>query len=118
MINKKLLLIMLMTMSTSLTYAQATCSTIDCIALALIPQVTGLADALMVLSYIFGLIFGYKAILKLKDWSESKGQQTKLSAPIVMLIAAVCFICLPTFLNIGVETMSLNKSSSNNLGNY
>lgn len=115
--KNKILLIILASLTTSVSYAQS-CQTLDCIANALIPQTQGVFSALMVLSYIFGIVFGIKGVLKLKDWNESKGQQTKLSVPIVMLIAAACFITLPSFINLGVETLSLDKAGAKKFGNY
>lgn len=115
--NNKLLLTLLMASSSSLTYAQATCSTIDCIALALIPQVTGVMEALMVLSYILGIVFGIKGVLKLKEHSESKGQ-VKINIAFIMIIASACFISLPSLINIGVETMQLDTAGAKKFGNY
>lgn len=115
--KNKILLIILTFFTSSISYAQS-CQTLDCVANALIPQVEGVFGALMILSYIFGLVFGIKGVLKLKDWNESKGQQTKLSVPIIMLVAAACFITLPSFINLGVETLSLDKAGAKKFGNY
>jgi heme/copper-type cytochrome/quinol oxidase subunit 2 len=98
-------------------YAQGTCATLDCVANGLMPQVAEIINTLGGLSYIFGIVFGIKAAFKLKEHSESKGQ-VKLNVPIIMLVAAVFFLALPSLLHMGIDTLSLSTPSTSNLGSY
>ena len=99
-------------------YAQGTCATVDCIALALIPQTGAVINTVGGLSYIFGIVFGIKGAMKLKDYNESKGQQVKLAVPIVMIIAAACFLTLPSYMNMGIEALSLDTAGAKKLGQF
>lgn len=112
------LFILLSVICNTQAFAQTTCAKIDCMADGLIPQVTGVIGIIVALSYLLGLVFTYKAIMKFKEYSESKQGQVKLIVPIMMLFAAACFISLPSYINIGIETLNLDKAGATKLGNY
>lgn len=116
--NKKILLTLGLLSLIANSYAQGTCATVDCIALGLIPQTGAVMNMLGGMSYIFGIVFGIKGAMKLKDYNESKGQQVKLAVPIVMLIAAACFLALPSYMNMGIEALSLDTAGAKKLGQF
>ncbi len=60
-------------------------------------QIPGVAEVLSAIAYVAGVGFGIKAVLKLKEHNESKGQ-VPLSQPITMAIVAGLLLALPTFL--------------------
>mgnify|MGYP001485722228 CR=1 FL=1 len=60
-------------------------------------QMPGVAEVLSAVAYVAGVGFGIKAILKLKEHNESKGQ-VPLSQPITLGIVAGLLLALPTFL--------------------
>ncbi len=60
-------------------------------------QMPGVAEVLSAIAYVAGVGFGIKAILKLKEHNESKGQ-VPLSQPITLGIVAGLLLALPSFL--------------------
>lgn len=60
-------------------------------------QLPGVAEVLSALAYVSGIGFGIKAVLKIKEHNESKGQ-VPLSQPITLAIVAGLLLALPSFL--------------------
>jgi len=60
-------------------------------------QLPGVAEVLSAIAYVSGIGFGIKAVLKIKEHNESKGQ-VPLSQPITLAIVAGLLLALPTFL--------------------
>lgn len=60
-------------------------------------QMPGVAEVLSAVAYVAGVGFGIKAVLKLKEHNESKGQ-VPLSQPITLGIVAGLLLALPSFL--------------------
>ncbi len=89
----------------------ATDKTVASIANSMMGQLPGLEELMAGMSYIFGIIFGIKAILKFKEHNESKGQ-VKLAVPIAMVVAAALFLALPSTLKIGTDTLGLKGGTS------
>lgn len=88
-----------------------TATTLADIANGLIPQFKeGLGPLLGACSYIFGVWLGFKGVLKLKEYNETKGQQVKLQVPIILIVAATMFLALPQFINIGITTFGFDSA--------
>lgn len=102
--KKQLLLIPLLTLAIP-SYAQTVADVAD----AMIPQISNITPVIGIISYLCGIGFGIKAALKLKEVNESKGQ-VKLSAAIILVVAAALFLALPTFVNTGIEFMGFNTA--------
>jgi hypothetical protein len=102
-------IILSLVLSTSMAYADGT--TIADIANRLVaPLSIGSIELMGALAYIFGIALAIKGILKLKEVNESKGQ-VKLNVPIIILVAAVFFLMLPTLLKTGENTLGLNNAT-------
>lgn len=115
--KKILLLLSISILSLNFAMAQTTCEDLACLANGLIPQVGSVLGFLNVLCYIFGITLGIKGVLKLRDVNESKGQ-VRIGVPIAILVAAACFISLPTAINMGIDTLSLGSFGAKKYGNY
>jgi uncharacterized membrane protein (UPF0136 family) len=89
-------------------YAQEATTLAD-VANALIPEIHSVAPVLAALSYVAGIMSGIKGALKLKEYNESKGQQVKLTVPIVLIVASAMFLALPTLINTGISTLGFDK---------
>lgn len=94
--------------------AFAACETLDCNMYALINEIKGLPNLMESLSYLFGVFFGFKTALKLKEFNESKGQKTSLSSVLWCFFACACFMALPTYIGVGIHTLSLEAPTNMN----
>lgn len=63
-------------------------------------------------AYLSGIGMGIKGILKLQDWSESKGKQTKLSVPLIYITCAGMLLGLPTMIQVGAESFLGNGAAT------
>jgi hypothetical protein len=91
----------------------SSCETLDCIVDGFVPQLEASKSLISSISYIAGLIFGYKGIVKLKEHNESKGQ-VKLSVGLLYLISCALLVGLPTVIVKGRQTVGLSTSVGNN----
>lgn len=66
-------------------------------------QFATVTDLISTISYIAGIGFMFKAILKFKEHNESKGQ-VPLSNAIVLFIVAGCLLGLPYMVNVSKST--------------
>ena len=103
--SKKLLFITALLIVCFPVYAQ----TVETVVNKLIPQVRGLESVILAICYVSGIALGIKAIFKLKEHNESKGQ-VKLSVAIILFVASAMLLSLPTLVNIGVEAFGFNTS--------
>lgn len=85
--------------------------TVGDVAVAIKGQLPGVLNVMEAIAYIGGLGLGFKGILKLKENNESKGQ-VKLATPILMIIASVILLALPTAINTGVIGLGLNTGTN------
>jgi hypothetical protein len=76
-------------------------------------QFQGVTSLIGTISYIAGIGFGFKAILKFKEHNESKGQ-VPLSNAIVLFVVAGCLLGLPTI--ISASTSTVLGSAANKTG--
>ncbi len=90
--------------------AQTTSATLGTIADGIVNTVPGILQVMEAGAYIAGIVLGIKGIFKLKEANESKGQ-VKLSVPIIMIIASVILLALPTAINVGIQGFGLNQAS-------
>lgn len=89
----------------------ATGQTVASVANSVTGHLPSVSTLMVSLSYIFGIIFGFKSLLKFKEHNETKGQ-VKLVIPIVMFVASGLFLALPSVIKIGKETVGFTSSSS------
>jgi hypothetical protein len=89
-------------------YAQEATTLAD-VANALIPEIHSVAPVLAALSYVAGIRSGIKSALKFKEYNETKGQQVKLTVPVVLFVASALFLALPTVINTGITTLGFDK---------
>lgn len=66
-------------------------------------QFQSITDLISTISYIAGIGFMFKAILKFKEHNESKGQ-VPLSNAIVLFIVAGCLLGLPYMVSVSKST--------------
>jgi hypothetical protein len=81
-------------------------------------QFESVTDLIGTISYIAGIGFLFKAILKFKEHNESKGQ-VPLSNAIVLFIVAGCLLGLPYMVSVSKSTAlgaGANSSGINNSG--
>jgi len=62
-------------------------------------QVNAVTDVISTISYVAGIGFMFKAILKFKEHNESKGQ-VPLSNAIVLFVVAGCLLGLPYMVSV------------------
>jgi predicted membrane channel-forming protein YqfA (hemolysin III family) len=103
---KKIIIMILMTIVSSMTFAQ---QTVGSIADNIIDQITDVPTMMASVSYVFGVLLGIKSLLKFKEYNESKGQ-VKLIIPIMMFVSSALMLGLPSTLKIGVTALSLDKA--------
>jgi hypothetical protein len=84
--------------------------TVATLANAFIKSLEYIPSIFSALSYVAGVILGFKGVLKLKEHNESKGQ-VKLVTPIMLLIASALFLGLPVVLDIGITTVGYQKTA-------
>jgi Ca2+/Na+ antiporter len=89
--------------------ASAQDTTVATIADSVVDQITQFPDVFGAASYVLGIVIGIKALFKFKEHNETKGQQVKLSVPLVMIAASALFLGLPTVLKMGVDTFGYNQ---------
>lgn len=92
-----------------------TASTVEDVSNCVYNNLTNVPALLGSFSYVIGIALGIKAVLKLKEHNETKGQ-TKLHIPIVLILASAFFLALPSLLKVGVHTFGFGSGS--NLGGY
>ncbi len=63
---------------------------------------TNVTDILSLVSYVAGVAFGIKAILKFKEHNETKGQ-VPISQPIVLFVVTALLLSLPSILKLTQE---------------
>jgi MFS-type transporter involved in bile tolerance (Atg22 family) len=63
---------------------------------------TNVTDILSLVSYVAGVAFGIKAILKFKEHNETKGQ-VPISQPIVLFVVTALLLSLPSILRLTQE---------------
>jgi len=92
--------------------AQATYAdmTIGDVAAHIETQIPGILDVMEAAAYIGGIVLGIKGILKLKENNESKGK-VPLTTPIMLILAAVFLLALPTVIDVGVTGLSLDSGT-------
>ncbi len=75
-------------------------------------QLFSIAGIMQAVAYLSGIGLGIKGILKLQDWSESKGKQTKLSVPLMYIVCSGMLLGLPTMVQVGAETFLGNGAAT------
>lgn len=110
MIMKKYNIMFLLMLLAAPAFAQTTGATLGTIADEILNTVPGILQVMEAGAYIAGIVLGIKGIFKLKEANESKGQ-VKLSVPIIMIIAAVILLALPTAITVGVQGFGLNQAA-------
>ena len=99
-------ILLLLTITSNAAYAQTLESVVNSF---LDNQYLNNIGALMeAVSYVAGIFFLIKCVLKLKEHNESKGQ-VKFFIPVLYFVAAACFLALPTFVNTGIETFGFDQ---------
>lgn len=94
-----------------------TCETLDCTLNQMLPHMSAIEDVIGTIAYIVGVFFVYKSIIKFKENNESKGQ-VKLMTAILYFIAGGLLLGLPTVINMGRSTISVNGSYDKNTYTY
>lgn len=107
---KKYNLMFLLMVMSSPVFAQATGATLGTIADGIVNTVPGILQVMEAGAYIAGIALGIKGIFKLKEVNESKGQ-VKLTVPIIMILAAVILLALPTAINVGIQGAGLDRAA-------
>lgn len=79
-------------------------------------QFETVTDLISTISYIAGIGFLFKAILKFKEHNESKGQ-VPLSNAIVLFIVAGCLLGLPYMVSVSKSTTTGAASSGTGINN-
>lgn len=79
-------------------------------------QFETVTDLISTISYIAGIGFLFKAILKFKEHNESKGQ-VPLSNAIVLFIVAGCLLGLPYMVNVSKSTTTGAASTGSGINN-
>lgn len=79
-------------------------------------QFATVTDLISTISYIAGIGFMFKAILKFKEHNESKGQ-VPLSNAIVLFIVAGCLLGLPYMVSVSKSTTTGAGSSGSGILN-
>lgn len=72
-------------------------------------SVKGIPKLIMYICYIAGVALGVQSALKLKEFTESKGQ-VKLFIPIAFFIGSVLLISMPQLMTTGMQTFGYTKS--------
>ncbi len=78
-------------------------------------QFATVTDLISTISYIAGIGFMFKAILKFKEHNESKGQ-VPLSNAIVLFIVAGCLLGLPYMVSVAKSSAVGSGASSTGIG--
>lgn len=73
-------------------------------------SISGIPQFIGVICYIAGIAFGVIAGLKLKEFSESKGQ-VRISAPIIWASASFLLLAMPTLMDVGMSTFGYKKTT-------
>lgn len=87
-------------------------------------QVNAVTDVISTISYVAGIGFMFKAILKFKEHNESKGQ-VPLSNAIVLFVVAGCLLGLPYMVSVaksstvgvGAQQTGVGTSALRNIPN-
>ena len=61
--------------------------------------------------WLLGIIIGAKALLSLKEYSESGGR-TQLKTPIGLFLIGACLVAIPGTISVATETMSLGQNTA------
>lgn len=67
-------------------------------------QLKNVAQILAIISYVVGVFFLIKAIMKIKEHTETKGQ-VKISVPIFHFAASALLLSLPSIMELGVQAV-------------
>jgi len=78
-------------------------------------QVKSVTDVISTISYVSGIGFMFKAILKFKEHNESKGQ-VPLSNAIVLFVVAGCLLGLPYMVSVAKSSAVGSGASSTGIG--
>ena len=90
-------------------YAHAEGLTVGDIAKGLLSPLLGVGSLFVTFSYLSGLVLGVMAALKLKEYSDSKGQ-SKFSTCVLYIIGSALFIALPSTVSVGKQIMGVEDS--------
>lgn len=90
-------------------YAHATGTTVGDVAFALLNPLRSVGFLYVIFSYVAGLILGIMAALKLKEYSDTKGQ-SKFSTCVLYIIGSTLFLFLPSTLSVGKQIMGVDDS--------
>lgn len=85
--------------------------TVGDIAVQIKSQIPGVLNVMEAIAYIGGLGLGVKGIMKLRENNESKGK-VPLTTPIIMIVAAVILLALPTAINTGIFGLGLQGGTN------
>ena len=80
-------------------------------------QFRDFADVMTGASLLLGIGAGIMSAMKFKAHAENP-QQEKLTKPIIYFLVAGILIGLPSFLNMGSETLNLDEGTNLNSGTY
>lgn len=97
----------------------------DCIAVLApgwVGQVKNVVKVFQLVSYVSGIFFGFKAILKFKEHNETKGQ-VKIAIPFFHIVASAALLALPTLIEIATDALvgtdaDTGVSSDGNISSY
>lgn len=89
--------------------AHATGTTVGDIAGALLNPLRNVGFLYVIFSYVAGLILGIMAALKLKEYSDTKGQ-SKFSTCVLYMVGSTLLLFLPSTLSVGKQIMGVEDA--------